>query len=146
MACNIASPDLYDALEGCCDKVRKSKSTVLFRRGDKAFGMYLVLRGTVSLDFGVDGSAAVATVCGAGALVGLPATLSGGNYSMTATVADDAELGFITPESLVLLLRENPELCQELLRILSDKIAHSHQVTKALLHHEKVPTSNSGVA
>jgi CRP-like cAMP-binding protein len=146
MACFIAHSDLYVALEERCEKVRKSRSTVLFRRGEKAFGMFLVLRGTVSLDFGVDASTAVGSVCGPGALVGLPATLSRSNYSMTATVTDDAELGFLTPEALVSLLRQQPEIRQQLVTILSAKVTHSEQVAKALLRNEKPPRLGLGPA
>ena len=145
MACYIARSDLYAALEQCCERVRKPRSTVLFRRGEKAFGVFLVLRGTVSLDFGVDASTALASTCGPGALVGLPASLTRTNYSMTATVTDDAELGFLTLQALVSLLRKHPELCQQLLTILSAKVAHSEQVTKALLRNEKLPRLELGV-
>ena len=139
MACYIANSELYTALAQRCKRVRKSRSTVLFRRGEKAFGMFLVLRGTVNLDFGVDASTAVGSVCGRGALVGLPATLSKSNYSMTATVTDDAELGFLTPEALVSLLRQQPEVRQQLVTVLSAKLTHSEQVAKALLRNEKPP-------
>jgi CRP-like cAMP-binding protein len=119
---------------------------VLFQRGEKTFGMFLVLRGTVGLDFGVDAVTPLASVCGPGALVGLPATLTRGNYSMTATVTDDAELGFLTPQDLVSLLRKQPELRQQLLTILSAKVTHSEQVTKALLRKEKLPRLELGLA
>jgi CRP-like cAMP-binding protein len=146
MACYIAHSDLYAALERCCEKVRKRRSTVLFRRGEKAFGMFLVIRGTVSLDFGVDAPTALANVCGPGALVGLPATLSRANYSMTATVTENAELGFLSPEALVCLLRKQPELRQHLLTILSAKAAHSEQVAKALRRNERLPELELGPA
>ncbi len=145
MAGYIAS-DLYAVLEQHCDKVRKPRSTMLFRRGEKALGVFLVLRGTVSLDFGVDGSAALASAYGPGALVGLPATLTKGTYSMTATVGEDAELGFLTTDALLSLLRTHPELCQGLLRVLSAKIAHTDQVTKGLLCKERPSGLQSGVA
>ena len=35
-------------------RVHKQKSTVLFRRGEKAAGMYVVQSGKVTLDYGVD--------------------------------------------------------------------------------------------
>jgi len=146
MACYIASVDLYVALEQRCKRVRKTRSTVLFRRGEKAFGVFLVLRGVVSLDFGVDTSSALARTFGPGALVGLPATLTGTNYSLTATVTEDAELGFLPPELLVSLLRTRPELCQPLLTILSAKVEHTEQVTKALLREEKMPRPEPGTA
>jgi CRP/FNR family transcriptional regulator, cyclic AMP receptor protein len=137
MACIIAHPDLYAALERRCERVRKRRATVLFRRGDKAFGMFLVIKGTVRLDFGVDASTALGNLCGPGALVGLPATLSRTNYSMTATVTEDAQLGFLTPQAVAALLREQPEFRQDFLTILSAKVAHTEEVTKALRCDEK---------
>jgi len=139
MACYIAHSDLYAALDRRCQRLRKRRSTVLFRRGEKAFGMYLIIKGAVRLDFGVDVPAAIGSVCGPGALVGLPATLSRGNYSMSATVAEDSELGFVTPQDLVSLLHRQPALRQHLLTILSAKVAHSEQVAKALRCKENPP-------
>ncbi len=65
---------------------------------------------------------------------------------MTATVADDADLGFLTPQALVDLLRKQPELCDQLLKILSAKVTHAQQVTKALLHRETLPRLEAGLA
>ena len=98
MTAETASAHLRYILEQKSEKVRKPKSSVLFRRGDKALGMFVVLSGKVSLDLGVD--SALTHSCGEGALVGLPSTLTRRNYSMTATVTDDAELGYWTPEGL----------------------------------------------
>jgi CRP/FNR family cyclic AMP-dependent transcriptional regulator len=141
-----AHPDLHAALERRCERVRKPRSTVLFRRGERAFGMFLILKGTVSLDFGVDSSVGLANTYGPGALVGLPATLTGRDYSMTATVTDDAELGFLTARAVESLLRDQPDLCQQLLTILSAKIAHTEQLTKALVRKENLPRLEAGLA
>ena len=142
----ISPDDLYAALEPCCERVRKPRWTVLFRRGEKACGMFLVLSGTVNLDFGVDGVTALGSTCGPGALVGLPATLSGGNYSMTATVIDDADLGFLTTDALLSFLRKNLELCYPLLTILSAKIDYINKVRKAVLCNQRLPRPQSRVA
>lgn len=144
MACYIAHPDLFAALERCCERVRKRRSTVLFRRGEKAFGMFLIIKGTVRLDFGVDASTALGNICGPGALVGLPATLSGTNYSMTATVTEDGHLGFLTPQDVASLLREQPGLRQHFLTILSAKVAQIEQVTKAMRCNQKLPDIQLG--
>jgi CRP/FNR family transcriptional regulator, cyclic AMP receptor protein len=144
MACYIAHPDLYAALERRCERVLKRRSTVLFRRGEKAFGMFLIIRGTVRLDFGVDASTALGNICGPGALVGLPATLGRTKYSMTATVAEDAQLGFLPPQAVDSVLREQPGLRQHFLTILSAKVAHTEQVTKALRCNQKLPDFPSG--
>ena len=131
MTSEAGSAHLRYVLEQRSEKVRKPKSTVLFRRGDKASGMFVVLSGKVSLDLGVD--SVVGRSCGAGALVGLPSTLTRRNYSMTATVTEDAELAFLSPEGLESLLSKHPDLCLPLLVILGEKIAESLEDEKALL-------------
>jgi CRP-like cAMP-binding protein len=96
----------------------EDKGELLFRRGEKATGFFVVLGGRVSLDLGVD--TALARSFGPGALGGLPATLTRGNDSMMATVTEDAELGFWTAHALDLLLQTRRDLCQQLLVILGE--------------------------
>lgn len=131
MTSEAASAHLRYVLEQHSEKIRKPKSTVLFRRGDKARGMFVVLSGSVSLDLGVD--SIVGRTYGSGALVGLPSTITRQNYSMTAVVVEDAELGFLSPEALESLLEQKPDLCQPLLVILGDKIAESREDERSLL-------------
>lgn len=133
-----APHDVLVELQQNCEVVRKPKHTVLFKRGQAAFGMFLVMRGKVTLDFGVDGSCSLNGAYGPGALVGLPATLTGRTYSMTATVTDNAELGFISSKGLKGILRQQPELCRQLLDILGAKITHTYQITKDRLDPSEV--------
>ena len=44
---------------------------------------------------------------------------------MTATVTEDAALGFWTQEALESLLREHPELCHEFLAVMADGLAEN---------------------
>jgi len=97
MVGETAAAHLRYILEQQGERVRKPKSTVLFRRGDKASGMFDVLSGKLSLDLGVD--SALSTSHGAGALAGLPSIIPGQNYSVPPTVTEDAELGFWRPEA-----------------------------------------------
>ena len=78
MSYDTASVNLLYVLKQQSEKVRKPSSTVLFRRGDKAAGMFVVLSGKVRLDLVVD--SAVGRTCGQGALVGLPSTLTRQKY------------------------------------------------------------------
>jgi hypothetical protein len=52
MADDTASGNLHHVLEHGSELVHKPKSTVLFRRGEKASGMFVVLGGKVRLDLG----------------------------------------------------------------------------------------------
>ena len=92
--------------------------------------MFVILSGTVRLDFGVD--CPLSRSYGPGALLGLPATITKRNYSMTATVTEDAEVEFWTPGALNSLLQENPGLCQQLLALLCQRMAENNEIMKAL--------------
>jgi CRP-like cAMP-binding protein len=131
MISESASAHLRYILEQRGERVRRAKSTVLFRRGDKTSGMFVVLSGKVRLDLGVD--FVVGRSYGEGALLGLPSTLTQQSYSMTATVTEDAELAFLSPEGLASLLRKHPDLYHPLLVILGEKVAESREDEKALL-------------
>ena len=93
--------------------------------------MFVVFSGTVTLDFGVD--TAHARCYGPGALVGLPATLTRRAYSMTATVTESAELGFLPLEAIEQLLRDHPNVSEELLSILGEKVLEVQRVKHAVL-------------
>jgi CRP-like cAMP-binding protein len=143
MALYTAPIHLQTVLEQQGQTISKPKASVLFRRGEKASGVFLVLSGRVSLDFGVD--SAFARSYGPGALVGLPATLTGRNYAMTATVTEDAELVLWTPEALSSLLRNRPDFCRELLEIWGEKMAENQKVAKALLTRDEHPLQQANV-
>ena len=135
MAGDTPSAYLQASLEQRGEKVRKPKFTVLFQRGDKASGMFVVLSGKVSLGFG-DNSAFDRSY-GPGALVGLPSTITRHNYCMTATVAEDAELGFWSPEALDSLLHNRPDLCQQLLVILREKMAENDELEESIAQEKQ---------
>jgi CRP-like cAMP-binding protein len=143
MTCYIPPTDLQTALQQSRVIVYKPKSSVLFRRGAKAFAMFVVLSGKVSLDFGVD--SALARSYGPGALVGLPATLTRRNYTMTATVTENAELVAWTPEALDALLRNRPDLRQQLLTVLGERVAENQKLAKALLARDEQPDQQLNV-
>jgi CRP-like cAMP-binding protein len=136
MAGDIGSANLQTILEQGCERVRKPRFTVLFRRGDRTSGMFVVLSGEVSLGFG-DNSTFDRSY-GPGALVGLPSTLTRRNYCMTAIVTEDAELGFWSPEALDSLLHNHPDLCRQLLMILGEKMAENYALEEASLRKSKV--------
>ena len=143
MTCYIPPTDLQTALQQSRVIVYKPKSSVLFRRGEKAFALFVVLSGKVSLDFGVD--SALARSYGPGALVGLPATLTGRNYTMTATVTENAELVAWTPAALDALLRNRPDLRQQLLTVLGERVAENQKLAKALLARDEQPDQQLNV-
>jgi CRP-like cAMP-binding protein len=143
MPLKIAPINLQAALEHESERLHQPKDTVLFRRGDDARGMFVVLSGKVRLDFGVD--CFLARAYSRGALVGLPATLTGKSYSMTATVTEDAVLGFWSRTALESLLRERPHYYRELLDLLGERMAENQKLMKAQLSRDEQPVLESQV-
>jgi CRP-like cAMP-binding protein len=64
-------------------------------------------------------------------------TLTKANYSMTATVTEYAELGFLSPQTLDSLMQNDPDGCEALLTFLSERVLEIQQAQKALLHKKK---------
>jgi CRP-like cAMP-binding protein len=135
MSGDTPSVNLHAALEQGCERVCKPRFTVPFQRGGKASGMFVVLSGKVGLGFGVDSD--FDRSYGPGALLGLPSTLTRRNYCMTATVTEDAELGFWSPEALDSLLHNRPDLCEQLLGTLGEKMAENYKLEESLAQEKQ---------
>src|ERR1700690_13977 len=93
----------------------EAKGTVLFRRGDAVRGLYLIKSGRVSVGLDTGSVAFPPRLLGAGAVAGLPASVAGSPYSLTAEVIADAELAFVPPPVVMACLQANPQLCFEVM-------------------------------
>ncbi len=130
-----ASTELFQELQAAASKIVLPQGAILFRRGEAPTGVFLVLGGSVNLELeGVGGPGAVRSH-GPGSVVGLPASLSGNTYSLTAQVAEDASLGFIPRAKFLELMAKSPPLCLQVMQILSEEIGHSRTLTEALLRN-----------
>ena len=110
--------------------ISKGKGTILFRHGDAVLGLYLILSGKVSLALDGVHSAFSPRILGIGSVVGLPATVAGTPYSLTAQVVEDAELAFVPRQAVVDCLRRNPQLCFEVMDMLSGEISGTRSALK----------------
>lgn len=106
------------------------KGTVLFRRGDTVRGLFLIRSGRVSVDLDAGSPAFPPRILGAGAVVGLPATVAGSPYSLTAEVIADAELAFVPRPAVLCCLQSNPQLCFEVMDLLSGEISGTRTALK----------------
>jgi CRP-like cAMP-binding protein len=119
----IPSPELKAGLEQLSTIVSKPKGTILFRRGEDVFGVFLIRSGRVSLALDFPTPLYPPRILGPGAIVGLPATVSGNPYSLTAKVVDDAELAFVARDAVLECLQDNPLLCFQVMDMLSGEIS-----------------------
>lgn len=131
----VAPEELKAHLIATGRSIERGRGTYLFRRGDPVNGIFLVAEGVVRL--GLDGNPASFPwrEVGAGSVVGLPATLSDSNYTLTAEVVEDSRLIFLPRQTLVELLRQKPELCFQVMNILTEELTQTRgaleQVRKA---------------
>lgn len=119
----MVSPELKDELERLATIVSQPRGAVLFRRGDSVSGVFLIRKGKVSLALDCETPVYPKRTLCAGCVVGLPATVSGAPYSLTAEVVEDAELGFVPRQAVMDCLRCNPHLCFQVMDMLSGEIS-----------------------
>ncbi len=127
------SPELNKALRTASKPIEKKKGAVLFRAGSPARGAFLVRSGKVKLQLEGAGGLYPTRTLGPGAVVGLPATVSGEPYSLTAEVAQDCELDFISRKQLLRLLQQNTTAALNILQILSEEIYQMRNTAKKAL-------------
>ncbi len=126
----IPSVELREQLLHLATTVFKPRGTVLFRRGDAVSGLFLVLSGKVSLGLGDDNPAFPVRVLSAGCIAGLPGTVSGNPYSLTAEVVQDAELAFVSRDAVLEILHKDSVLCFQIMEMLSGEISHIRSAFK----------------
>jgi CRP-like cAMP-binding protein len=115
--------ELNAELDRMASIVSMPLGTLLFRCGDPVSGVFVIHRGTVTLFVDAPSKSPwLAKTLGPGEIAGLPAALTG-SYSLSARVAEDAELGFIPANQVSALLERSPHLCLIAARAMSDEIA-----------------------
>jgi len=119
----MVSADLRERLEAVASMVQKPRGCTLFRRGDESFGVFIIEEGKVALS--VDGPEGYGPTrsLGPGCIIGVPGTLSGEGYSLTARTSEECKLRFIPRETLLDYLRRNPQHCFQLVEMLSREIS-----------------------
>jgi CRP/FNR family transcriptional regulator, cyclic AMP receptor protein len=119
----VVSPEMREQLLCLATCTSKAKGTILFRHGEAVRGLFLIRSGKVSLALDGANASFPSRILGAGSVVGLPATVAGSPYSLTAQVVEDAELAFVPRDAVVDCLRQNPDLCFEVMDMLSGEIS-----------------------
>jgi len=128
----LHAPDPLKAqLESVGSRIQRGKGTFLFRRGDATSGVYLILSGEIRLGLERDPRGFPSRVIGVGSVLGLPSTLSNSPYSLTAEIMEDSILIYVAGEPLRQLLREQPQLCFDVMSILTEELNQ----TRAALEH-----------
>ncbi len=126
----IVSPTMREHFLRLGTIISKPKGAILFHHGDIVTGAFLIQSGRVQLTLEGVNPAFPARILRAGCVVGLPASVAGSPYSLTAQVIEDAELAFVTRVALIDCLRDNPQLCFEVMDMLSAEISGTRSALK----------------
>lgn len=114
--------ELNAELERIARPVCLPSGTLLFHCGDPVSGIYIIRTGRVTMFLEAESRSLANRILGPGEIAGLPAALTG-TYSLSAQVAEDADLGFIPADQVTALLERFPHLCLIAARAMSDEIA-----------------------
>ena len=101
----------------------RSAGAVVFEQGQNADGAYVLLEGKTCLSL-LDASSQPiwSKIVGTGAIIGLPSSVSGQPYSLRATTLEPSRLAFVSREKVAEIMRRDPVMASEILRVLSDEL------------------------
>ena len=115
----LASKSLQRQLNKIGERCEIGAESILFRKGERCEGVFLVIRGKVLL---TDGGEAIRRMAGSGSVLGLPAAMGKKRYSLTAECKKPAVLGFIARDQFLAFVRNSPDASLEVIKMLADEV------------------------
>jgi CRP/FNR family transcriptional regulator len=107
--CNLP-PAAVQALSAITSAAVYPKGATLFVEGQSARGVFVLCSGRVKLSTSsADGRTLILRMSDAGEVLGLPATVTGKPYELSADVIEPAQANFIAREDFLRFLREHGE-------------------------------------
>jgi CRP-like cAMP-binding protein len=126
-----ASADLKRELRKFSTPLHLLKSSLLFEQDEEPKGVYLVESGSVALMLKLPrGRTVYERNVGKGSVLGLPATVNGTAYSLSAKALCEVDLAFIPRENLMAEMDRNILLAVEILRVLSQEVQAMRDVIR----------------
>ncbi len=117
----IKSSDLYP------------RNTVLFAEGRPVRGVYILCDGRARLSICSDtGRRLTLRVAGPGEVLGLGAALSNTPYEITAELLDNSQVVFVRRKDLSKFLRNHPEVCLQIVRMLSQDLHGAYERVRSI--------------
>jgi CRP-like cAMP-binding protein len=130
---SVLSQTAQSALLAKATLRREPKGAVLFRRGEPSLGVFVVRTGSISLRLeSKKGEAMLDRTVTRDGIVGLPATLSGARYSLTALTLEESELAFVERETLLELVKSSPGIGFEILHALGEEVVEMREVLASI--------------
>jgi CRP-like cAMP-binding protein len=115
--------DIWQVLAPITSTREFGEGDQLFQHGHKAQGIYIIERGQVKLLLSCKPRATKPfELVGPGAVLGLCEAVSGAEYRVTAEAAGSLVVSYIEGQDLVSFLRDNCEVCMEIVHLLSEDL------------------------
>jgi CRP/FNR family cyclic AMP-dependent transcriptional regulator len=118
--CNLPQPAL-EGLDAISSSSTYPSGTVLFVEGQDPRGVFILCSGRVKLSGGsADGKSLIFRIAEAGEIIGLPGTLTGKPYELTAEALEPTQANFIPRELFLKFLRQHGEAALRVAEMLSE--------------------------
>lgn len=106
---------------------------ILFREGAAPNGVFFVRSGSVTLTMRLASRKILRARAEAGSLLGLPSTVSGKPYSMSAKACSEAEVEHLSRDSYRELMQSRPDLSINVVKILANEVRAVRQALAEIL-------------
>jgi CRP/FNR family cyclic AMP-dependent transcriptional regulator len=127
--CNL-QPAAVQRLSTITSPATYPKGATLFVEGQTARGVYIVCDGRLKLSTcSTDGKTLIVRIANPGEVLGIPATVTGKTYELTADVLERTQANFISRADFLAFLRDYPEVA---LRV-SQQLAETYHAAVAEL-------------
>lgn len=127
------SPEATRGFDQIKEQSVLGKGALLFAEGRPSRGVYILCEGRAKLSICAEsGKRMMLRVAGPGEVLGLGATLSGENYEVTAELLEPTRVVFVRRKELLRFLRENPTLCMEVVRRLSEDLHGAYERVRSM--------------
>jgi CRP/FNR family transcriptional regulator, cyclic AMP receptor protein len=118
--CNLP-PAALDGLDAISSSAVYPKGAILFVEGQVPRGVFVLCNGRAKLSANsADGKSLILRIADPGEVVGLPGTISGKPYSITAEAIEPIQANFIPRELFLTFLRTHGEAAMRVAEILSE--------------------------
>jgi CRP/FNR family transcriptional regulator, cyclic AMP receptor protein len=109
------------------------RGTVLFSEGRPVRGIYILCDGRAKLSICSDVAKRLTLrVAGPGEVLGLGAAMTNTPYEITAELVDNSQVAFIRRKDLLKFLREHPETCLQIVRMLSQDVHGAYERVRTI--------------
>lgn len=127
------SPEALCALDAITSRAAYPKGAVLFVEGGPPRGVFVLCSGRVKLSASsAEGRTMILRVTEPGEIVGMPATISGKPYDVTAEVLEPTQAGFIPRRLFLRFLLEHGDAALRIAQLLSDLYHNTCQEVRSL--------------